>query len=629
MNVTRTIGGHSLPMNILLVVMNLAGLILVTMGFHDALKEQQWLLAGIGFGLLALSTAGIIFLKGRLMLATVARVLVGSLFIVSGLIKANDPVGFSYKLEEYFEDGALAFRIKEWLGAPGFSLEFLTEWALVISVIICVAEIILGALVLIGGKMRLAGWLMLLMMVFFTFLTWHTANCDGTTRFTDRDTYAMSNPLAQVKIDESKTSKDIRIISKTAESVVVEEMKAPQCVLDCGCFGDAMKGSVGRSLTPKESLWKDIVLLYLVVWIFAARRLVAPNTVRQNWVIVPVALLLTGFFSWVFDWYFPLLFGAVSLITSLWIYRSGGRIFGNHYGSALMTTLWCSLFVWYVLRYDPLKDYRPYAVGTNLKEMTKNGDPGSYVSTMVYRNIRNGKLREFDASGQEFVQSKIWEQTDTWKYDTLINKEIRPMRLASIDTAQFNPTREVRDLTRYELEMPYIREQMKQAFVRGLKLVEKGTGAAREISLMEYNVESYPPDVYTVADTIDVANPDFTEVSVRDLILTGKQVLVVVAKKLNDMDRSVLPQLKVLLDQARKADVPLVFITNATAGDIASFRKKYGFNAPTFTNDETELKVIARSNPCLLVVKDGVVAGKYTRHSLPDFDWIQKNLFRK
>ena len=30
------------------------------------------------------------------------RTIVGSLFIVSGLIKANDPLGFSYKLEEYF-----------------------------------------------------------------------------------------------------------------------------------------------------------------------------------------------------------------------------------------------------------------------------------------------------------------------------------------------------------------------------------------------------------------------------------------------------------------------------------------------------------------------------------------------
>src|ERR1700756_3744062 len=31
------------------------------------------------------------------------RVFVGGLFIFSGFIKSNDPVGFSYKLNEYFE----------------------------------------------------------------------------------------------------------------------------------------------------------------------------------------------------------------------------------------------------------------------------------------------------------------------------------------------------------------------------------------------------------------------------------------------------------------------------------------------------------------------------------------------
>ena len=36
-------------------------------------------------------------------LTYISRLVVGSLFIVSGLIKANDPVGFSYKLKDYFE----------------------------------------------------------------------------------------------------------------------------------------------------------------------------------------------------------------------------------------------------------------------------------------------------------------------------------------------------------------------------------------------------------------------------------------------------------------------------------------------------------------------------------------------
>ncbi|MDB4174012.1 DoxX family protein, partial [Bacteroidia bacterium] len=35
-------------------------------------------------------------------ITNILRVFVGLLFIFSGLIKSNDPTGFSYKLDEYF-----------------------------------------------------------------------------------------------------------------------------------------------------------------------------------------------------------------------------------------------------------------------------------------------------------------------------------------------------------------------------------------------------------------------------------------------------------------------------------------------------------------------------------------------
>ena len=40
-------------------------------------------------------------------LTRIAQVLVGGLFIFSGLVKMNDPVGFSFKLEEYFSEEVL------------------------------------------------------------------------------------------------------------------------------------------------------------------------------------------------------------------------------------------------------------------------------------------------------------------------------------------------------------------------------------------------------------------------------------------------------------------------------------------------------------------------------------------
>lgn len=569
----RTIAGHSFPLNVVCVVLNLAGLGLTAMAFHEQFAAQKILFASLGIGTVVLSAAGMIILKGRLMMATVSRILAGSVLIVSGLIKANDPVGFSYKLEEYFQDGALAYRIKEWFGSPGFSLEFLIDSALSIAIIICVIEIVLGVLLLLGGKMKWTANLLLLMMLFFTFLTWHTANCNPEAKFTDRDTYSLSDPdeaqTARIKMDQSKSDKNVRIISKNDKEVVVEQRSTPQCVSDCGCFGDAMKGSVGRSLTPSESLWKDIILLYLTIWIFIAQRIVHPNSIRQNWRIIPWSLLLTGALSWVFDWYFPVTFTVIALLSALWIYRSGGRFLGNHFAAALLVTLWCSLFVWYVLEYDPLKDYRPYAVGTDLRARSKGNEP-------------------FD----------------------------------------FNPYLNVEDITRFERDLPFVADQLKGSVTTGLRLKETATGKIMEIPQAEYHVESYPPDKFRITDTIEVENPEFYDVNARDYILKSDKILVVVAKRLDEMDRSVFPELKNLQSDAKKAGVPVVFVTNAYADMIRRYRGKYGFTVPTFINDETELKVISRSSACLLVLKNGKIAGKYTANSLPDFHWINKNLFK-
>ena len=131
-----TFQGRSLLFNLLFVLINLIGLTFVVLGFHDNFESNGLSFKVIGFSLMSLTIAGLLIFKGRLMMSSVSRVIVGGICIVSGLVKANDPLGFSYKLEEYFEDGALAYRIKEMLGMPGFSLEFLIDYALILSVII-------------------------------------------------------------------------------------------------------------------------------------------------------------------------------------------------------------------------------------------------------------------------------------------------------------------------------------------------------------------------------------------------------------------------------------------------------------------------------------------------------------
>ena len=115
--------------------------------------------------LVLINAAG--FIGGLAWLTHIARFLVGGLFIFSGFIKANDPLGFSYKLKEYFE----VFQAD-----TGLSLfEAFAHIALPLAIIVCASEIILGVMLLIGFKPKLTLWLLFAQIAFFTFLTFYSA----------------------------------------------------------------------------------------------------------------------------------------------------------------------------------------------------------------------------------------------------------------------------------------------------------------------------------------------------------------------------------------------------------------------------------------------------------------------
>ncbi len=129
----------------------------------------------------------------------IVRWTVGLLFIFSGLVKANDPLGLSYKMQEFFEV---------------WNMHFLNDYTLVFALVMNVFEIVAGVAVIIGWRMKLFSWLLLLLIIFFTFLT-------GYALFSGK-------------------------------------------IKTCGCFGDCLP------LTPAQSFGKDIFLLVLILILFFA-----------------------------------------------------------------------------------------------------------------------------------------------------------------------------------------------------------------------------------------------------------------------------------------------------------------------------------------------------------------------
>ncbi len=158
-------------------------------------------------------------------LVTVARIIVGCLFIFSGFVKMIDPIGFGYKLQEYFEPDVL-------------NLEFLSPYALMIAVFVVIFEVVLGVMLLIGYLKKFTLWSSLLMMAFFTLLTFYTAYFHKVT--------------------------------------------------DCGCFGDAVK------LTPWGTFWKDVALILLILLLFYGAKYIKPITSLKGMRILTFATFIGG-----------------------------------------------------------------------------------------------------------------------------------------------------------------------------------------------------------------------------------------------------------------------------------------------------------------------------------------------
>lgn len=329
----------------------------------------------------------------------ISRIFVGALFIVSGLIKANDTLGFSYKLEEYFENGALAYRVRDWFGWDSFSLEFLMEYALLLAIIMCAAEIILGFAVLFGTKIRFATTALLVLTTMFFFLTLHTATCDPHASY-DQVTIVELNSDEHNKMLGRMENNDKIIIEEenTLEKTVTFKEEMPvQCVTDCGCFGDAMKGSLGRSLTPWESWTKDVVLMIFIIPIFLARKKIKINTTKEDLVILIGSIIFIVFLSWVFAWYFPVLFFLVGFAG---YYATKRMLFNSamKWIPILIVSLISLILIYYTVNHLPLRDYRAYKVGDNIPNqmvLPEGAQPDVFENIFYYKNKTTGKVEEF------------------------------------------------------------------------------------------------------------------------------------------------------------------------------------------------------------------------------------------
>jgi len=453
----------------------------------------------------------------------------GALFIFSGWVKAVDPLGTAYKMEQYFDEFYTTFE-GTWFSfiAPLFPV--FSKYAIWFSVFMIVFEIVLGVMLLIGARKKITAWAFFLLVGFFTVLT----------GFTFLTAYVPNG---------------VNFFQFASWSAFNENnMK----VTDCGCFGDFIK------LKPKVSFFKDVFLLIPALYFLFRHK-----DMHQLWTRAVRN-------------------GAIAVSTSV-----------------LLIYCW-SNYIWDL----PHMDFRPFKEG---------------------KDVRAARQAEEDAMAAVQITDWLLEHKETGEQKKVANEEY------------------MGNLSEYMKSYSVVEQ------IKGKPAIEPSKISDFEISDLEGNDLTdeilYSEDpLFLIVNYSLKGNPSVNTEIVKDSIFSTDTV-VVLNTATRDMDTQVVQRfdrlverevrtinqnwkksyikkhkekLKPFTDAAKNAGYRVVMaIGKSDPEAIRDFDEKTSLGLEYGMADDILLKTIVRSNPGVVLWRDGVILNKWHIRKLPEFEEVK------
>lgn len=480
------------------------------------------LLIRIGIAAIIITlVVGFAYKKHKSWVMTFLQNYCGVLFIVSGFVKAVDPMGTAFKMEQYFaefesvaEGSFLSFL------APIFPL--FSSYAIAFSVFVIIVEIVLGLMLVLGSRSKFTSWAFLLLVGFFTVLTGFT--------------YLTGHVPSEANFFE---------FGKWGPWVE-SNMK----VTDCGCFGDFIK------LVPFTSFMKDVVLMVPAIYFVFRHKdmhqLFTPN-IRKAAIGLSIAGLL---------WY-------------------------------------ClSNFVWNI----PGTDFRPFKKGAEVAKIKQaEVDAASNVKIVGWKlkNKADGNVVEL-SNDVYMKQFKDYPKTE-WEV---------------FDQIKTQPT-------------------IARSKISDFEFMDSNGNDATEDFLNDPNysimIVSYKMDYETtkekimVTDTVSVFDEETGEEIDRKIIQSEQTVEKYIWAQ--DYKDKFTGSLMTFLNEANADGIKSHFVGGAATGEmLESFKKDINAPFKVYEADDILIKTIVRSNPGIILWKDGVLVDKWHRNKLPTYTELKKSL---
>lgn len=455
----------------------------------------------------------------------------GVWFIFSGLVKAVDPIGTAYKMEDYFVQFESTFEgLQNFLKGLAPLFPWLSKQSHGFAIAMIVLELVLGVLLIVGWRRKLTAWLFFLIMVFFTALTgftYLTGYVPSEANFFD---FAKWGPY----------------------------VKTQMRVTDCGCFGDFIV------LDPRISFFKDLGLMIpAFIFLFGWRKmheLLTPKV--RTWTVA---------------------------------------------GATALSLLFC----WYNASWNlPVVDFRPFKVGANIRERKElEGNAKTDILGWVLTNKNTGETVTYmEPEPNKYTYIKQYPKDQGWSVKDQIQTD-----LYVVVDGQRQP------ITKTKVS-DFAVEDGENGEVTDDLLAEPGIS----LMIVAYHLEGKMgtttvtvQDTTWANDTLRV-NKDSLQITRRVAGVTPRQVEREAFIPEAHYASLFKDQLGPIAEHASKQGWKVYAITTyADAKSAGDLKAAVGAKYPFYKADDKLLKTITRSNPGLVVLKDGVVIGQYHWRHLP------------
>ena len=159
----------------------------------------------------------------------------------------------------------------------------------------------------------------------------------------------------------------------------------------------------------------------------------------------------------------------------------------------------------------------------------------------------------------------------------------------------------------------------------------------------EFTIDQYPDSTWTFIDSKTVMTEEGFVPRISDLSITNEKtgndvtdsivrhkgyIFVLVAPQLEYADDANFGDIDRISEYCKDNNIPFVGLTASGDKGIAHWRDLTGAEYPFYTCDETVLRTMIRSNPGLILLKDGTILNKWSHNALPAAEEFQAPIAR-